>query len=107
MEFEVNVCAMMASFYLGTGAVDTAEYGSFFGVPGGESWERAFSRHSPSMCKLIISVVNGVIDARLKEEIIATIADKLSKTTKIGDIQIATTAHFANNTKNIYDVINK
>ena len=81
MEFEVNVRAMMSSFYGGTGGQDIANFGSFLGVPGGKSWERAFSRHSPSMCKLIISVISDVMHASLKAEIIATITEKLESMT--------------------------
>ena len=106
MEFEVNVRAMMSSFYGGTGGADIANIASFFGVPGGKSWERAFSRHSPSMCKLITSVVNGVMEASLKNEIIATISDKLEGMTK-DEINIATKAYFEQDTDNIPDAIQK
>ena len=53
---------MMTAYYCGTGGDDIAKCGSFLGVSGGKSWERSFSRHSPRMCKLIISIVNGVIE---------------------------------------------
>ena len=106
MEFEVNVRAMMSSFYGGTGGADIANIGSFFGVPGGKSWERAFSRHSPSMCKLITSVISGVMDASLKNEIKATISEKLEGMTK-DEINIATKAYFDKDTENIPDAIKK
>ena len=52
---------MMAAFYCGTGGADIAKAVSFLGIPGGKSWEKAFVRHSPKMCDIISSVVNGVI----------------------------------------------
>ena len=65
---------MTAAFNCGTGAEDIAHCASFLGVPGGESWERSFSRYSPKFCMLIISVVNGVIASILRNEIVAIIA---------------------------------
>ena len=65
---------MMTAFYCGTGCDDIANCGSFLGVSGGKSWGRSFSRQSPKMCKLILSIVNGVIEDSLKDEIVATIA---------------------------------
>ena len=62
MNFEINVRAMMTAYYTGSGGEDIANCGSFFGIPGGKSWERAFTRHSPKMCKLILSVVDEVMD---------------------------------------------
>ena len=57
MDFEVNVRAMMAAFYCGTGAEDISMCASFFGIPGSKLGERAFSRHSSRMCCMITSVV--------------------------------------------------
>ena len=93
MEFEVNVRAMMSSFYCGTGGQDIANFGSFLGVPCGKYWERAFSRHSPSMCKLITSVISDVMHDSLKAEISATITEKLEGMTK-DEIKLATNAFF-------------
>ena len=44
MDFEVNVRVMVAVFYCGTGAKYIAHCKSFLGVPGGNSWERSFSK---------------------------------------------------------------
>ena len=68
---------MMAAFYCGTGAEDIAKCGSIFGIPGGKSWERAFSRYSPKLCRTITTVVKEIMRNTLKEEITASIADKL------------------------------
>ena len=107
MDFEVNVRTMMAAFYCGTGAKDIAHCTSFLGVPGGKSCERSFSRHSPKMCKLITSVINGVIAVSLRNEIVVTIAAKLSQMMTEGEMKISTAAYFTNNTQHIPDVIRK
>lgn len=67
-EFDINLRAMMAAFYCGTGGADIAKAISFLGVPGGKSWERAFVRQSPKTCNIISSVVNGVIRKNLQED---------------------------------------
>ena len=104
MEFGVNARAMMSSFYGGNGGVDIVNIGSFFGVPGGKSWERDFSRHSSSMCKLITLVISEVMDTSLKDEIIVTIADKLEGMTK-DEVEIVTKSYFEKDTENIPDAI--
>ena len=58
VDYKVNIRAMMVSFYCGTGASDIANYSAFFDIPGGKLWEKK-SHHSPFMCSLIISRVNG------------------------------------------------
>ena len=58
------------------------------------------------MCKLITSVISGVMDASLKAEIIATITEKLEGMTK-DEINIATKAYFDQDTDNIPDAIQK
>lgn len=78
VDYEINLRAMMTAFYCGTGAADIAKVGSFLGLPGGKSWEKSFSNYSPKMCKLITSVVNGVVANSLKAEIEATIREKLN-----------------------------
>ena len=61
VDYEINLRAMMAAFYCGTGGADIAKALSFIGIPSGKSWEQAFTRHSPKMCEIISSVVNGEI----------------------------------------------
>ena len=43
VDYEINLRAMMAAFYCGTGAADIAKAISFLGLPGGKSWEKLFS----------------------------------------------------------------
>ena len=95
VDYEINLRAMMAAFYCGTGAADIAKAISFLGLPGGKSWEKSFSNHSPKMCNLITSVVNGVVKMSLVAEIEVTIAEKL-KDEKYpdGEIKKATKAFF-------------
>ena len=98
MDFEVSVHAMMAAFYCGTGVEDIAEYASFFCISGGKSWERAFSRHSPRMCRMINSVVKEIMVKSLKQKITAIIANKLSDLSN-DEIKKVTAAYFAKDTK--------
>ena len=68
---------MMAVFYYGTGGADIVKTTLFIKISGGKSWERSFSNHSPKMCKLIISVVNGAMSKSLEGEILAIIEKKM------------------------------
>ncbi len=54
MDFEINVRAMMAAYYTGSGGEDIANCVPFLGIPGGKYWECVFTHHSPKMCKLIL-----------------------------------------------------
>ena len=67
----------MAAFYCDTGAAGIDQAISFLGLPGGKSWEKSFSNHSPKMCELIISVVNRVVKRSLEGEITAKNCEKL------------------------------
>ena len=107
MDFEINARAMMAAYYYGTCGEGISNIGSFLGVPSGKSWERSFSRHSPKMCKLILSIVDEIIDNSLKEEIIATIDEKLASTMSKDEIKKATKAWFDKDNENIPDEIKK
>ena len=78
---------MQAEFYCGTGAAGIAKAISFLGLSGGKSWEKSFSNHSPKLCKLITSVVNGVLKTRLVATIEAIIKEKI-KCEKYTDYEI-------------------
>ena len=97
----------MASFYCGTDAADIAKTTSFIGIHGGKSWERSFSNHSPKMCSLIASVVNGAINSSLEGEITATIEDKLEGKYSYTAIKKVTQAFFVYGDSNIHDLIKK
>ena len=43
MDAEVNICAALSSFFIGTGGKDIGAVASFLGIPGGHNWERQFS----------------------------------------------------------------
>ena len=73
LDYEINVRAIVASFYIGTGGMDIGLVGSCLGLKGGKSWKQTFTGHSSKICK----VVDKTIDANLKEEIDLTIKDKL------------------------------
>ena len=75
MDYSVNVRAILASFYIGTGGMDIGLVNSCQGIAGGKSWEKTFYNHSPRICKGIMNVVNATLDANLKEEIDLTIQE--------------------------------
>ena len=45
VDYEINLRAMMAEFYCGTGAADIAKAISFLGLPGGKFWEKLVSKY--------------------------------------------------------------
>ena len=77
MDCAVNVRAVLASFYIGTGGMDIGLANLCQGIAGGKSWERTFTRHSPKVCKANLKVVDESLDANLKDEIDLTIVEKL------------------------------
>ena len=108
VDYEINLRAMMAAFYCGTGGQDISKALSFLGIPSGKSWEQAFTRHSPKMCDVISSVVNGVIRQSLEEEIKTTIREILVENKYTNEqIDTATTAFFAKDEQNIPALIRK
>ena len=99
---------MMAVLYCRTGAADIAKAISFLGLPGGKSWEKSFSNHSPKLCKLITSVVNGVVKMSLVAEIEATIEEKLKCEKYTNEaIKKTTNTFFEKDDKNTPDIIRK
>ena len=78
-DYAVNICAIVASSYAGTGGIDVGLMLSCQGIPGGENWEKTFTRHSKPVCKAIIKVVDELIAETLQEEVALTIKEKLSK----------------------------
>ena len=108
VDYEINLRDMMAAFYCGTSGADIAKALSFLGIPGGKLWEQAFTRHSPKMCEIISSVVNGEIRKSLEEEIRVTIREKLLGIKYTNDqTDKATTAFFAGDDDNIPALIKK
>ena len=108
VDYEINLRAMMAAFYCGTDGQDIAKALSFLGILGGKSWEQVSTRHSPKMCEIISSVVNGEIQKSLEEEIRVTIREKLLKSKyKNDEIDKAITAFFAGDYDNIPALIKK
>jgi hypothetical protein len=78
MDYAVNVRAILASFYIGTGGMDIGLVNSCQGIAGGKSWEKTFYNHSPRICKAIMKVVEDTLATNLIEEIDLTIAAKLA-----------------------------
>ena len=76
-DHEVNIRAALAAFYTGTGGYDIGSVASFFGFPGGRAWERTFHRHSALVHKKIMEISSDVMKTAFKEEVVATIKEKL------------------------------
>ena len=75
--YAVNICAILSSFYVGTGGLDIGLINSCQGISGSENWERAYTRHSKPIMKAIIQVVDEIIREALDEEVALTIKEKL------------------------------
>ena len=105
LNYELNVRAIMASFYCGTGGNDIAKAASFLGVPGGKSWERSFSRHSPQVSSIIGEVTTKLIDTALIDEIKATLVEKLKGSDH--DREKVITAFLNNDEQNIPGLVKK
>ena len=73
LDFDLNIRAMLSAFYIGTGGYDIGGMASFFGIPGGRSFERTFHRHSHSIHCVILDECTKILEEALNEEIIATI----------------------------------
>ena len=95
MDYSVNVRAILASFYIGTGGMDIGLVNSCQGIAGGKSWEKTFYNHSPKICKGIMNVVNATLDANLKEEIDLTIQEKLEDKYSTSEIASLTRKYHA------------
>ena len=61
LEYDLNIRAILSSFYLFTGGFDISGFASFFELPGGRSWERSFYRQSSKIQDIVISVADNVI----------------------------------------------
>ena len=70
---ELNTRALLSSFFIGSGGQDIGSVANFFGFPGGKSWERFFSRKSKKVQKLIIGIVDQILNDSLANEVIAKI----------------------------------
>ena len=80
LEYELNIRAMMAAFYIGTGGYDIGELVGMFGLPGGKGWERQFGRQSPFLNGIVIDLADKMMKESLILGINATIEEKLKKT---------------------------
>ena len=56
------------------------------GIAGSENWERSYTRHSKYICKVIIKVIDGIIEESLMEEVALTIHEKLKGKYSISEI---------------------
>ena len=79
--------ALLAVYYYETSGLDIGLFHSIMGINGGKSWERSYSRNSPTICKRILNVVNGIMYQALVEEINLTIVAKLKGKTSESEIQ--------------------
>ena len=83
---ETNVRAMLASFYLGTGAEDIGNALSFLGVPGGHSWMNHFFKHSKEVNSKIIGLCEEIVREGLECEITAVIKERLGNKYSTADV---------------------
>ena len=77
LDYEVNIWAMIAAFYIGTGGFDIGEVVGMVGLPGGKGWERQYHRHSPFLNEIVINLADKMMKQSLIREIDATISEKL------------------------------
>ena len=68
---------MLSAYYYGTGGFNVGVFASFFGIPGGRSWDRSFFRNMPEVHGIVLDLCNLVLGEALSEEIKATIQDEL------------------------------
>ena len=67
MDYTSNLCAVLASFYVGTGGLDILLINVCQGISGGKNWEQTFARHSPAVCASILKVVDACFKENLEE----------------------------------------
>ena len=77
MQYDLNIRAMLAAYYCGTGGFNVGLFANFFGFPGGRSWERTWHRQSGQVHTLMLDLINLIIKEALSKEIVATIKDRL------------------------------
>ena len=68
-ESQLNIKAILASYYIGCGGSEIGSVTSFLGVPGGLNWERRFSRKSPETAKTIVDLVTETVYKSLVDEV--------------------------------------
>ena len=93
----------MVLFCCGTGPYDVAKAVLFLGIPGGKSWERSFSRHSPYISSIITEIATQLVDTTLIDEIRATLKDKLKESDH--NNQKVITAFLNNDESNIPELV--
>ena len=70
LDGEVNIWAILASFFIGTGGYDIAKALAMVGLGGALSFERNFSNHSLRLASSIRSVCDGMIHDAFVEEVL-------------------------------------
>ena len=79
LNYDTNIRACLAAFYIGTGGYDIGSVASFLGVPGGRSFERTFHRHSRTLHSTIMGICKDVMKDAFYDEVAATIRDKFGE----------------------------
>ena len=69
MDYATNICAILASFYIGTGGLDIGMVNAIQGIEGTKNWETIFTRHSPTVCDAILKVAEACFEKNLTEEV--------------------------------------
>ena len=79
MNYNVNICAIFSSFYVGTRDLDIGRINSCQGIASNEIWERSYTCHSKSFCQAILKVIDQIIEESLNEEVALTTKEKLKE----------------------------
>ena len=83
---QINVKAVLASYYIGSSGLDVGSVANFLGVPGGKYWEREYSRKSPHAANKIIELVDTIVYDSMVVEISLRIREMMKNI--ISDIEI-------------------
>ena len=90
MEYDLNIRAMLSAYYCGTGGFIVGMFATFFGIPGGRSWDRAYFRNMPEVHGIMLDLCNLILGEALSEEIKATMQHELENvyTKEVIDVAI-------------------
>ena len=73
----MNIRAILTSYYVGIGGYDIGSIANFFGLHGGQNWERSFNRHSPELHNTLLDLSQVIKEEALVKEVEVTIRETL------------------------------
>ena len=85
LDDELNIRAIMAAFHIGTAGHDISKVFGMIGVSGSRSFERNFSRHSPTIAMCLRETAKEFLQEALALELIKTIEEKSNTIVPEGD----------------------